>query len=274
MNRQHFLGFAEPTLLDTNPISSYDLFNKPTVGLLKKVHMARLVKEEVYAEKRNDILDSALRLVYSKGYERMTIQDILDDLSISKGAFYHYFDSKQAVLEALSERMLDEMEAVAAPISDDPTLPALRKFERFFSAIINWKLAQKTLVVTLMRVWFEDNNAILRQKVDSAVTRRLAPPLSRILQQGVEEGVFRIGNAEQVAKVILSIIRGLQDTLAELFLTFEAERDEDGYVENMVAAHEAFVDALERIVGAPSGFLYRLDVETIRQQVNQLMNSA
>ena len=70
--------------------------------------MARIVKEQAYAVKRNEILDVAQRLVYTKGYEQMTIQDILDGLPISKGAFYHYFDSKQALLEALIERMLKE----------------------------------------------------------------------------------------------------------------------------------------------------------------------
>ncbi|HYX49339.1 MAG TPA: helix-turn-helix domain-containing protein, partial [Ktedonobacteraceae bacterium] len=70
--------------------------------------MARIVKEEEYAEKRKAILDVAQRLIYSKGYEQMTIQDMLDDLQISKGAFYHYFDSKQAVLEAVVERMGEE----------------------------------------------------------------------------------------------------------------------------------------------------------------------
>ena len=55
--------------------------------------MSRIVKEEEYTLRRNDILDTARRLVYTKGYEQMTIQDILDALQISKGAFYHYFDS-------------------------------------------------------------------------------------------------------------------------------------------------------------------------------------
>ena len=57
--------------------------------------MARTIKGP--SEKRNEILDSARRLVYSKGYEQMTIQDILGELQISKGAFYHYFDSKGAL---------------------------------------------------------------------------------------------------------------------------------------------------------------------------------
>ena len=68
--------------------------------------MARIVKEEEYTARRNEILDTALQLLYSKGYEKMTIQDILDKLQISKGAFYHYFGSKAEVLEALVERIL------------------------------------------------------------------------------------------------------------------------------------------------------------------------
>ena len=60
--------------------------------------MARSVNEKEYAFKRNQILDVTQRLVYTKGYEQMAIQDILDELLISKGAFYHYFDSKPALL--------------------------------------------------------------------------------------------------------------------------------------------------------------------------------
>ncbi len=48
-------------------------------------------------QERNEILTAAQRIVFAKGYERMTIQDILADLKISSGAFYHYFDSKPAV---------------------------------------------------------------------------------------------------------------------------------------------------------------------------------
>ena len=76
--------------------------------------MARIVKE--HAVRRNEILDVAQRLVYTKGYEQMAIQDILDALSIAKGTFYHYFVSKQALLEALIKRMIDEAELLANPL--------------------------------------------------------------------------------------------------------------------------------------------------------------
>src|SRR5438309_977263 len=63
--------------------------------------MARTVKEEEYAIRRNQILDVAQGLIYTKGYEQMTIQDVLDGVQMSKGAFYHYFDSKRALLSDL-----------------------------------------------------------------------------------------------------------------------------------------------------------------------------
>jgi len=89
--------------------------------------MARTVKEQEYAEKRNEILAAGQRLIYTKGYERMTIQDILADLRISSGAFYHYFDSKPAVLKAFIERIKEEAEKPLLPIIHDPHLPAIEK---------------------------------------------------------------------------------------------------------------------------------------------------
>src|SRR5215510_248167 len=97
--------------------------------------MARSVKEQDYTAKRNEILDVAQRLVFTKGYERMSIQDILDALEISKGAFYHYFDSKAALLEAYIERGQDDVDKVFRAIVDDPSPSALDKLRRFFATL-------------------------------------------------------------------------------------------------------------------------------------------
>ena len=94
--------------------------------------MPRVVKEDDYAARRNEILDVARQLVYTKGYEQMSIQDILDALKISKGAFYHYFDSKQALLDGLIERMLDEAEQVLRPIVEAERLICHRKTSVLF----------------------------------------------------------------------------------------------------------------------------------------------
>ena len=107
--------------------------------------MARSVNEKEYALKRNQILDVTQRLVYTKGYEQMAIQDILVDLQISKGAFYHYFDSKPALLEALIERFAQEALELLNPIVQDPHLPALEKLQRFFDTAVRWKRRARRL---------------------------------------------------------------------------------------------------------------------------------
>jgi len=47
--------------------------------------MARTVNEADYAAKRDDILDAAQRLIAAKGFDEMTIGDLLGDLGVSKG---------------------------------------------------------------------------------------------------------------------------------------------------------------------------------------------
>lgn len=54
-------------------------------------------------EKRQEMLNVAERLFCLKGYDATSVQDILDVLHISKGGFYHYFASKEAVLESLTD---------------------------------------------------------------------------------------------------------------------------------------------------------------------------
>ena len=112
--------------------------------------MARKVKEEEYIARRRDILDASYRLVYTKGFDQMTVQDILDDLKISKGAFYHYFSSKGEVLEALVERIVDEIEPALISIVQDPHRTALDKLQGYFDTAVRWKTAHKSLILSLL----------------------------------------------------------------------------------------------------------------------------
>src|SRR6266700_2313873 len=209
--------------------------------------MARIVKEKEYAVRRNAILDVAQRLVVTKGYEQMTIQDILDDLQISKGAFYHYFDSKQALLEALIERMQDEVDQLLISIVHDPHLPALDKLQRLFDTLAQWKTARKAFVLALLRVWYLDDNAIVHQKLRTARIKRVVPLLTEIIHQGLQEGVLTTLYPDQMGEVIVSLVLDHGDTLAGLLLSSELDHDARSHIERTVAAYS---DAVERVLGA------------------------
>lgn len=224
--------------------------------------MLRAMKEP--SVRRKEILDAAQMLVYTKGYEQMTIQDILDKLGISKGAFYHYFNSKQALLEALIERLAEEAEKMIIPILQDAHLPALQKLEAFFLATGQWKTKQKAYLLSLLRVWYSDDNAIVREKMLSATVKRFAPLLGGVIRQGVEEGFLTVSYPDSAAEVVIYLIRSLGDTFMEALL---AAQPREGDFQRVKTAVAAYTDALERVLGAPSGSLHLMDQATLAEWI-------
>lgn len=224
--------------------------------------MARIVKEEEYTNRRNEILDAALRFIYSKGYQQMTIRDILDDLHISKGAFYHYFDSKDAVLEAVVARLIDEVEPLLLTAVQDPNMSALDKLHSYFDTAVRWKSTKKDLMLALLRIWYADENAIVRYKVFTATLERVTPLLTEIIRQGVQEGVFQTAFPNYACQVNVYLMQGLSDTFVNLLLSGEQDAVAMEQAETMFKAYN---DALERVLGAPKGSIKVIDQDTLKE---------
>lgn len=224
--------------------------------------MARKVKEVDYASRRNEILDAARTLIYTKGYEQMSIQDILDALKISKGAFYHYFDSKQALLDGLIERMLDEAELVLRPIVEAKDLSAVEKMQRYLDTGGRWKVAQKAFMLDLLRVWHTDSNSLVRQKQETAAMKRIAPMITAIIRQGIAEGAFTTKYPDQFGSMILGLSRGIEEAISELLLAEEPPPDALQRLEAIIGAYS---ESFERILGAPAGSLPLGDVDMLTE---------
>lgn len=235
--------------------------------------MARISKPAEFASRRNEILDAAQRLVLTKGYEQMSIQDVLDEVQISSGAFHHYFGSRAALLEAFIERIKVESEKPLLPILHDPRLTAIQKLQGFFDTLDSLRTAHQAEVVQLGKVWYTDDNAVVRLKVAEAVIEMRAPLLSEVVRQGVREGVFNNAYADRAGEVILALLQGMGDTHARLLQAIAVERDDArvaGLVADIVTVHAAYMDAVERVLGAPEHALYRADAATVWAWVSAL----
>jgi AcrR family transcriptional regulator len=216
--------------------------------------MARHVKPDEYAAHRRAILASALRLMRDKGYERMTIQDVLTDLQMSKGALYHYFDSKQALLEGIVDDMGASASAPLASVVDDPDRSAIEKLHRYFEISTAWKSEHATEVTTAMRLWRHENNALLKQKISQQSMRTTTPMLEAIIRQGCDEGVFDTEHPTEAAIIITGMGLHLADAFIDAIEGDGADPlDTSGSRAQSVLA--AYIDAFERILGAPSGSL-------------------
>jgi AcrR family transcriptional regulator len=223
--------------------------------------VARTVNATLRTVRRDAFLDVAQRLVQTKGYEAMSIQDVLDELQASKGAFYHYFDSKQALLEAVVERFADGAMASLAPVLNDPDLPALRKLEKVLAGIASLKAEQKDLMLAIIEVWNSDHNAIVREKVRRLSERIMVPLFSAVVRQGVDEGTLEVDSPDETARVLVSLMLGFQLQATDLFIARQAGTISFEVVQRAVAANN---EAFERILGVPKGSLTLTDEPTLR----------
>ena len=213
--------------------------------------------------RRDAILDVAEQLIRTKGYERMSIQDVQDALGVSRGAIYHYFDSKSALLEAVVERMVEAVMAVLAPIADDPDLPATPSCRAVFTAASRWKAERQELMVALA------GGLVLRpqrHRARAPPTRgdslRLAPLLAtrRAPGHGGGQPSARARPSTPRASSWPSWwSRATRRASSSSIAWLAASAIDD--VERAVAAYD---EAVERILGLPAGSFRMIDEPSLR----------
>jgi len=224
--------------------------------------MARTINHATRAVRRDAFLDVAQRLIQSKGYESLSVQDIIDELDASKGAFYHYFGSKADLLEAIVERMADAVQATWDVVMARPDLDAVGRFEGIFETTAQYKSARRDLSLALLEAWLSESNTVLRERLRAMVARRLTPVLERIVRQGVAEGEFTSSDPDATARVIVGLVQGSQEQAAQLYVARQAGEIE---FEEVVRVYAAFSEALDRILGLRPGRLSLTDPPTLRE---------
>ncbi len=222
--------------------------------------MPRTLNLATRAVRRDAFLDVAERLIRTKGYEPMTVQDVLDELDASKGAFYHYFDSKEALLEAVIERMTDAAMAVLAPIAADRSLPAADKLQAVFATAGRWKSERSDLLLPLIRGWYQPGNDIVRVRAEAAAYEQFCPLMATILRQGVAEGTMDPSSADHAAVILTALLAGSTDAIRRLLIDRLDGRIEYDEVERFIHAYD---EAIERILGLPPGSFALVDDQSM-----------
>ena len=131
--------------------------------------MMRIVKEA--AERRNEILDVAERLFCTKGYDQTSTNDILSEIGIARGTLYYHFSSKEDILDAMIDRILDEIVRRASRIALDESVPVL---ERMTQTILASNVDTKTGDMILEQM-HKPQNALMHAKRQERLLKQLIP---------------------------------------------------------------------------------------------------
>jgi AcrR family transcriptional regulator len=222
--------------------------------------MARTRNPATHAVRRERFIDVAQRLITLKGYDQTSVQDVLDALDASRGAFYHYFDSKESLLEAVVERMADAAIQPLEEIVQEPDRTAGEMFEAVFRGIAQFKAERKDLVLAVTEVWLGGDNALAREKLRAFQARRIGPILEVVVRHGLETGEFTTAHPESVAQVLVSLIQAVGDKAAQLLI---ARARSAVAMPVIVDFFGAYAEAFERILGARPGSIAIIDPAVI-----------
>lgn len=211
-------------------------------------------------KRRQELMMAAQQLFFTKGYENSSINDIIKAVGVSKGAFYHHFESKTAVLEAIISQMMDQAVANLQAITADATLPAITKWQKMIHLSNNWKIERKAEVLEANRLVMMDENILLRHKVRSETLKVIAVEMGKVIAQGVEEGVFNVEHISDTAVILMAVIDSLNETMGEL-LHHPEQYDDPASIARQ--RNTAMQTAVERLLGAPPGSMPVIDNDTL-----------
>jgi AcrR family transcriptional regulator len=155
-------------------------------------------------ERRAELMGAARKLFVRHGFAGVSVSRIVRDIGVAQGTFYYYFDSKEAVLDALVRDHVQEVSARLAGVASDAARDPRRALQEMIRTELDSDSARASQLGAI-------RGADARTKLFAASLRTLAPVYAAVLLRGQEAEVFHPGPADLLAEVIVLATHSLAD---------------------------------------------------------------
>jgi AcrR family transcriptional regulator len=177
-------------------------------------------RTQAVEEKRRQLLDAAVRVFARKGFHASRVGDIAEEAGVAHGLLYHYFRSKDEVLEAVFDEnwsvLLARIESVEK--TDEPAVDQLRHIA---AIVLRTWLHLPDVVRVVVREFGRSPELAERIGV-------LAQPIyaiERVIARGIERGEFR---QDIDARVAATVVYGSIDELLTAWVLGRLPDSEEG----------------------------------------------
>jgi AcrR family transcriptional regulator len=157
-------------------------------------------------ETRTKIMESAIKLFSTQGFNKASVDDICEEAGISKGAFYHHFKSKQELFLALLDGWLQAIDS-AIEASKDKTAP--ETFMQMTEAFPYIFATAGEGLPMFLEFWLQASRDKKIWEASIAPYRRYHKYFTSLIKKGVEEGSFVEVDPELTSRMIVSTAMGL-----------------------------------------------------------------
>jgi AcrR family transcriptional regulator len=165
-------------------------------------------RPDVSAERTQQIVEAAVAVFVRSGISNARMEDIANEAGLSKGTLYLYFDSKDALIEAILDSFMDRELAYAQELLEGDGTTALEKVNRFADLVVQ-DLEQ---LKELASLYMEFLSLATREESVRTIVQRpfhdFMEIFMGIVRQGIEKGEFRPVDPMAAALTIGTLIDG------------------------------------------------------------------
>jgi len=154
------------------------------------------------SDRRIEILKSAAAAFRRRGYHGASVDEIASALDMTKGNLYYYFQNKEEILYACHDYSLDELLALMEEVRAEASAPDV-KLRKLILAFIQMMLDE--LQATALTLDLEALSPLLMKRIISK-RDRFDHGLRAIIQQGMDDGLFRVGDAKMIGFAIMGAV--------------------------------------------------------------------
>ena len=200
--------------------------------------------------RKQEFFDAAVELVNERGYDNITIQSLIDKLGVSKGAFYHYFKSKQELLDVIITHYTKRVVKKLQKVVDDKKLNALQKFNKMVFTAKEFKAAQREINIEFIKLIRQGSISLISSRALEISMEIVRPIWLKIVCQGVEEGIFDIPYPEEMTTLLIHVANNCNATLGRIFLE---STQKSNLIETLKKQIQFYEDTFERLLGVEKG---------------------
>ncbi|SET35103.1 transcriptional regulator, TetR family [Natronincola peptidivorans] len=169
-----------------------------------------MIKSTGSDDRKKAFLQTALELFYQKGYEHTKITDICEKMDVTKGAFYHYFDSKEDVIIALGKAFTERGTKIINEVFKRDDLTTVEKFNKALVSVNEYKIREREWRLKFKTAIETDENLKLQHIVTNSLKMEVSGLYEELIDMGVKEGVFGDPvNSSELAEFFLNTIFSL-----------------------------------------------------------------
>ncbi|MDQ1306171.1 MAG: hypothetical protein QG671_2003 [Actinomycetota bacterium] len=169
--------------------------------------MQRQSRNRASQDSRTAILAGAGRAFGRIGYGTCRVEDIIEEAGISRGTFYKFFDSKEAVFESI-EQAFDLSFVQAMQSVDDPRLSPQARAEAYLDAYLRWIVGWRDLARTMWTDPTRPGAETLNQVRNDALTAFIGLVAGLVNDMGIPEAdpmIYR-GILGAVSEIGMSVV--------------------------------------------------------------------